>query len=818
MYLIRNKTQATVSTAGRKAYNLFLLKEYFNVPEFCVVSTAGFVDYQKTGYIGNDLLREISACLEQFFSGGKIAVRSSATSEDLPGLSFAGLYTTVLDVSNAAAGLAAIKKVFDSINNERAKVYCQKMHVPAGTMAVIIQHQLQPEVSGIMVTHSPFNVDEVLIECCPGLGEKLVAGEIVPTRYRFKDGKTIEHKGEDLLSQTQIYELVQVGKKIECIFSSPQDIEWAIEHGKLWVLQSRPVFVHDSVPRRRCTVWCNVNVRETIPDPVSPMMWSLFEKFLLPMIMIDVFGLPLTREKYRQYPGVENLSGRLYWNVNNTLAYGKTIGPFLDLMEADRNLDPQMATAMRAVDFESLPNLMPATKTLVFSVSAMIRLIHFVVKSFFFPKVFLRKLTQVNKEFEEQVKTIELTEDILTALHRIEKNIAMETFARRYFGGIFLSIFYFILLQKFLGLRMGKTGEAIARKSIIGLIDKTGQMAIALDQLSILAGKKQSRAAVESLRELYATDVEFQQAYDEFISEYGHRGPAEFDIASKTYCEDPAIVFRMIAIPRDARSYVSKRSEIINEILNSLKPMERTIFKLFLPRLEIFVPMRENGKHYYFKQMAKIRDQFLVIDRNLKEKGYLKKERDIFFMSWDDLKAVGEQNLKPSQTLQLVADKKKEWELFKQAPVPDIIYESGERVTAAIAGGKILMGEPLSYGIVRAKVRVIHDLEESDKLKKGEILVTHHSDPGWTPLFMVASGVIVEVGGLICHAAMVARELGIPAVVLKGATSLIADGMLIELDADTGRVTILNKSQIPSTKSFTPLDSKHLTGQANHKS
>jgi len=122
--------------------------------------------------------------------------------------------------------------------------------------------------------------------------------------------------------------------------------------------------------------------------------------------------------------------------------------------------------------------------------------------------------------------------------------------------------------------------------------------------------------------------------------------------------------------------------------------------------------------------------------------------------------------------------------------VPDIIYESGERITTSVQQSGTLSGEPLSGGKIKARARIIADFSKIHRLKRGEILITHHADPGWTPLFTFAAGLIVEVGGVICHAAMVARELGIPALSVPGATSLIRDGSVIELDADEGRVTV----------------------------
>jgi len=794
IYTVKNSREANPKTVGSKAWTLLLLKEHFNIPEFLVVSTEDFRDYQINKQISFELQRDLVKTLEYFLRKGPVVIRSSGTAEDLPGLSFAGMYTTVLDVATVEDGIRAIMRVWDSMNSLRVKIYCRKMNVPLGEMAVIIQHQLKPETSGVMITQSPFAVNEILIECCEGLGEKLVSGKITPTRYRVKNNKVIEQKGENLLSQKQLDDLTDAGKRIEKIFKSPQDIEWSIENSKLFILQSRPVLVHGSTPRRKCTVWCNVNVRETIPDPVSPLMWSLFDDFLFPLIILDVFGFPLSISEYRKYPGVENLSGRLYWNMNNTMAYGKTVAPLLNLLESNKNLDPQMAIAFKSVDLKSLPSLMPFLKNLSFSIVALIRLTNFLFKSFFFHRSFRKKYILFNKKFEEKISSFMIADSLKEALKNIENWMAIKVFARHYFGGIFLSLFYLILLQRLFSLRLGKKGEAMARKSITGLMDKTGEMAMALDCLSILAHKKLGKVTFESLKDLYKSDQEFKNKFDAFIDEFGHRGPAEFEIASTTFREDHELVFRMLIAPREMRDYSFIHKQAIKDLMDMLRPIERTILKIFLPRLEAYVPLRENGKHYYFKQMAKIKDQFFVIDKLLRDQGFLKQEQDIFFLSWNDLKVINDKKITQREVLGLVETRKKEWELYRKVHVPDIIYESGERVTGTITPGIILSGEPLSFGIVKARACVVKEFKESSKLKKGEILVTHHTDPAWTPLFTIASGVIIEVGGLVCHAAMVAREMGIPAVVVKGATDIIPDGAAIELDADLGKAIIIENS------------------------
>lgn len=792
MYIINRRSRSNPQLVGAKAHNLFRLARRFSVPEFMVISTRALSEYLRAGEIQPVLKQEIEKTLRGFLSKGKVAVRSSCTAEDLAGVSFAGMYTTVLDVGDVDHGLDAIVRVWGSAQSARVAEYCRHMDVRAGQMAVIIQHQLDPEFSGVMVTQSPFSISEVLIECCEGLGDKLVSGAVTPTRYRIRNGKTIEQRGADLLPPKRLKELVAAGKRIEHAFGSAQDIEWAVENGKLYILQSRPVIVHATARRSKGKVWCNANVRETIPDPISPMTWSIFDTSFFPGIMIDVFDFPITEEQYKQFRPVEMLSGRLYWNINNTLAYGKPIGPLLDFIKGDRAVDPQMATAFRSVDIENLPQILRAPRMFLFSITALTRLFYYLALSFIRYGWMRNKITRVNAEMDEFCAGFETSADLRNAIAKVKDwmRVVLKRFARKYFGGIFLGVFNLGLLGIILSIRMGKKGEALARKTIIGIIDKTGEMAISINRLAQCARERLPVVSVAALRKLYRHDPGFRAKVDRFMDEYGHRGPGEFDVASLNWREDHDMLYKVIATARDSGGYHVEREGIIGDILASVKPFERHMLKTFIPRLEAFMPLRENGKHYYLKATARTKDQLLQAGKSLVEEGYVKNPRDIFFLTLRDLEGIVNRSLVKRDVRAIVDQRKKQWHEYRRAEVPDIIYESGERITTPARRSDTLIGEPLSSGKIKARARIISDFSKINRLKHGEILVTHHADPGWTPLFTIASGLIIEVGGVVCHAAMVARELGIPALSLAGATSAIPDGALVELDAEEGRVVL----------------------------
>ncbi len=789
-YFVRSHEPASIERVGSKAMSLFRLARHLNVPDFVVLAARAYQEFAPQSVLAAELEEEIKDVFQMFLAGGPVAVRSSATAEDTPGASFAGMYNTSLNITSVEDGIEAVVKTWRSLDSERAVSYRKKIDCDRGVMAVIIQHQLKPETSGVIFTADPLGRDDLLIECCSGLGEKFVSGSVEPSRYRIRKNVVHTRTGDDILSDNQINELIKTGKKIEGLFNGPQDIEWAYENGQLYILQSRPITKIATV-KKKGTVWSNVNVRETIPDPISPMMYSIFESIMFPLIIIDTFGVPISRKQYYKYPAVERVLGRLYWNVNNTMALGRTIDPIMRLLSADKNLDPQMAAAFKEVDLKTIPALIPFFRSVIFSISAMMRMTTFIIKSSIFMRGTVKKVNRELFETLAMAEEYEVTADLNEGVKKVQKLITdiANKITRRYFGGLFLSLFYFILLGVVLKLRTGKKGETIARKTIVGLIDRTGEMVIAVEELADLAQKKIRNFDVGEIKNLYNTDEEFKNSFDDFIRKFGHRGPAEFDVASPNWREDHNMLFRLIATHKKVRRE-QDRKQIIKEIINNVRPFERFVIKLLLPRIEAFAPLRENGKHYYFKANAKAKDQFFKISEQLVAKKYYDDIRDIFFLELEDLNAITGGRVTPDQIRATVSRRKKERIEYEKIDAPDLVFDDGQTVSFSCETGPIMTGEPVSFGRVRGKACIVRDFKSSSKLRPGEILVTHHTDPGWMPLFSVCGGVIVEAGGLICHAAMVARELGVPAVVLRNATSAIPDGTVIELDADVGKITL----------------------------
>jgi phosphohistidine swiveling domain-containing protein len=779
---------------GAKASNLFRIKTHVTVPEFVVVSTEAFREFKEHGDVPAGLRTEIQSILTEAFHDQPVAVRSSGTAEDLAGRSYAGMYTTVLNVVGADAVMNAIARVWESNDSKRVQAYRAQHDLKPGSMAVILQEQIDADVSGVMMTSVKQQGGETIIECCKGLGDKLVSGEITPTRYRIQRQKVIEQSGGDLLSRTVLLELVATGKKLQMIFHVPQDIEWAFQNDRLYILQARPLTTAVRSSRKQNMVWCNANLRETIPDPISPMGYSFFNEIWLPDIIINVFGFPLTRDQYHEYPPVERVLGRMYWNLNNTAAYGRSIAPILNFMKGGTAVDPQFGAAMESIDIQYIPQLVPAFTMIRFTINAMVRMPFFLFKTYWRFRAAAQSIERAFLKVDQHAKRMAPSHDLQSGINNVREWVqAMsDPDGTRYFSGLLISVFYLALLIKLLGWRMGKKGEAIARMTTYGLIDKTGEMVRAMQDLSSKAQQKLDSLSGKALDVLYEQDPAFHKQFDAFLDEFGHRGPAEFDAASINWREDPGQVLRIIKNMPSTR-HTESRESYIRKLLQDLPPCAKFIVKGFLPRIEHLVPIRETGKHYLFKILGRIKEQLFLLDHDLRRRGWIKEKRDIYFLSLSDLEAIRKGRLQGNGVTRIIAQNKKEWDEYRNCAAPDIVYEDDRRagIGALVKGN--LCGTPISFGRVQGRARIIRSFKESQNLNQGEIMITHHTDPGWTPLFPIAGGVVIEVGGLICHAAMVARELGLPAIVLPGATSSIPDGAQIELDADEGKITILNK-------------------------
>jgi pyruvate,water dikinase len=755
----------------------------------------------------------LAEAVEHFNDTALFAVRSSSPEEDLAGSSFAGGYETVLGVSRATIE-DAVRRCFASCLDVRVVLYKREHGFDVSTpkIAVVIQEQIASEISGVGFSLNPVtnNFDEAVFNANWGLGETVVAGTVTPDSFtvdrlsqdiRTRDlgtketsiwldenGGTSEklgyRSGEVTLSDPQLVELTNLINTVEKLFEKPIDIEWAFAKNQLYLLQARPITAYVPVPPEMLTepgkpkrLYLDATISlQGVYNPLSPMATSLFRRMIERAAktadITAVFNLSTA------IPWVS--SGRIYVNLSNVLALGKqnriakilsNIDPIAGKIIASANSEEYKSKTFRR------PSLPPR---LVIPVAKLVGRIAYCL---FFPDRAYQNSQKALRRFRE------------TAYELAGRNLPFLDFVDRLFEHLTVAMFNHcvtltaasrIALQRIKIIARSRKGHDCDefRKLEFALPhNPTTEMGLALFDVSQDADK-----------------------WNPFIKQYGHRGPGEIDIASQRYRENPQLLQDLLESMRQSpgENPREKFAKNGNERLETFQRMQSAVRK----RNPIFAAEME-GLYRVFETLGGYREAhkfylILVIDlirtRVLKEAdaflaaGRLDNRNQVFDLTLDQFVAALED---PDQPL-------KEWSRTNREPLnrlvrvrqlPTIFDSRGLilRPKAEVGGEGEFLGTPISAGTVRGRVKVLRAPDEKPLLR-GEILVARATDPGWTPLFINAAGVILETGGLLQHGALVAREYGLPCVAgIVDATDIWPDGTLVEVDGSAGIVRMVTE-------------------------
>lgn len=789
-----------------------------------------------------------------------VAVRSSATAEDLPGLAFAGQQDTYLNVSGERAVLDAVKKCWGSLWTARAMAYRARNHIPPDeiALAVVVQEMVPSESSGVAFTANPVTGrrDEIVIDASFGLGEAIVSGQVDPDHYvvalqtwkikeRRLGAKELaimptgdqgtapvrqDRSHEQALPDEQIVELAKMVWRASEHFGAPQDIEWARVQGRLYLLQSRPITSLYPLPAlagEGLRVYVNFNFIQGVTDPLTPLG-------------SDVLRLPM--RGLLEPTGIHASIGRILPAAGSRL--------FLDMTDLLR--DPRL----RRVAYSLLDRTDSAARQIV---SRLVQEGRVPTQRMLTPRHILTLLRG----------TLPIAGQALSALYAPEKGrerafASAEQFrakgkehasSARDLDGRLLAL-EDDLTHSEAEVGLAAMPPALGAISLVQVVDgwltkwlgeKPGA-ALPLTRglphnvttemdLKLWAVAQEVRAdpsaaealrtqPVESLVESYRQGqlpAIAQRALAGFLNAYGMRGVAEIDIGRPRWRDDPTPIFHtlrsylQIQDPNQAPDVVFRRGAEQAERLAAEygERVRRTRFgwlraKLLsgaIRRIRVLGVLREVPLFYLVQVIDIYRTALLDSARELVAQGKLERPEDIFFVPFETLRrfARGEQiDLKRT-----VAPNRTEYEHeVVRRQIPRVLLSNGaafyEGVGDADAGGNELVGEAVSPGVAEGRVRVILD-PHGARLEPGEILVCPSTDPGWTPLFLTASGLVMEVGGMITHGSVVAREYGVPAVVgVHNATSRLKTGERVRVDGTSGRVTVLDAEDTRTTGSETP--------------
>ncbi len=741
-----------------------------------------------------------------------VAVRSGAA------VSMPGMMDTILNCGSDPAIepwdalCQAINAVFASWHSDRARAYRQHHDVRGvvGT-AVNVQAMFPSERSGVLFTANPNDpaANEMLIEASWGLGEAVVSGAVTPDIY-ILDATSHATKrvvpgarpgNEPALTETQLLELAELGQRIATHFQVPSDIEWGIADGRLALLQTRKIrgleIVEDiergrqeeiarlrGLTKSEPAVWVVHNLSETLPAP-TPLTWDLVRWFMSAEGGYGQMYRLLGHRPQESQPGIgflELIAGRVYVDPRRAAEFHFGRLPFdydLDEVLRDRTAIDRPPTRFNLDRADSLFFFRwPGMLLGMFRVGRRMKQLERTARERF-ESVAVPKL----EEFLAKANRVELsklsTPDLLAELRRrrdfVLGEFAAESLLPGFFGGLAHERLRLMLAQ----LLGPDEGEQLAGQLTTGLgNDVTVEQSVAL--FEVAAGR---------------------ESVEEFLSRFGHRAANEMELSQPRWREDRDFVVRMIDRFRGS-SGASPRERHAAQV-EARRQAETSLPKLlaeaggssFLERIthdlrqsQELLPYRELGKFHLIRGYETLRAVLMELGRRW-DLG-----RDVFFLnecSLTQYEAVSAAKWEGS-----VAQRKLRWQSSQKLALPDVIDSrqlddfGRPRIVKANANHTRLECRPIASGTARGRARIVFDPGDVTDLGDDAILVCPSTDPGWTPLFVHAKGLIVERGGVLSHGAIVARDFGIPAVVLESATQLIPDGAMIELDANHGVVVL----------------------------
>ena len=781
---------------------------------------------------------EIKKALESLSDSKLFAVRSSSPEEDLEGFSFAGGYETFLGVTKENI-FEKVRLAFVSCLDYRVQCYklAHGFNVLEPRIAVVVQEQVNSEVSGVVFSINPLtnNYDEVVFNANWGLGESVVSGACTPDTVivdkwkmqvknracgpkeakilLLEDGGTKvveEEKNSELcLSDGTALSLTRYVKTLEDIFRKPVDIEWAVSKDKEYILQARPITSYVPLPEELLTapgkpkkLFMDVSLAvQALEKPVSKMGCSIMKR--------------LGREAGKRFYGVEFFAdqrkgfsrivgGRFYIEISKGFAFysKESIAKKIEI------IDPVVANSLRSVNVKDYGyDLSPKTLAVPFTlVPNLVKLL---------PKIINARAFPYKAHVAAQKGLVEYKKEIDVAA---KENVSVSKLADKMFA-ITIKFLTNYSVPCFMGSRyalerMKKAAriidDEVLKKLELALPHNvTTEMGLELYQLSKLLKSKDASLDPEKPLKDQKLPSEFIERWEQFIKQYGHRGPGELDIASERYRENPTSLLQQIQSLSQLKNGknpqsrfdegVKEREETYQLICERLKDIDKSKLNRFRTTYnawEMLGGYRELHKYCLIYMMDKLRQRLQKDGKTLVEKGQLDNVDQIFDLTLEDLDKHGPWS---KEDLREIVEKNTEFtdRLKNVARLPALIDSRGEiiRPKASTIEDGVVVGAPISSGVVRGKIKVLHSPDEKP-LEPGEILVARSTDPGWTPLFVNAGGLILEVGGLLQHGALVAREYGLPCVGgVIGATHLWEDGVMVEVNGDTGTVKIVDSSK-----------------------
>jgi pyruvate,water dikinase len=814
--------------------------------ELAAVARAALLDAS----VPDAIVRAIAAAYEDLGEGSApVAVRSSATAEDLPHASFAGQQDTYLNVVGRDALVEAVRRCWASLWTDRAVSYRSSNGIDhrGVHLAVAVQRMIEASVAGVLFTANPLTgrLRQAVIDASPGLGEAVVSGAVNPDHFLVDTatGAFVERRlgdkrmavratagggtqrveldsgaNEASLSDEQVRALAALGSRVEAHYGAPQDIEWAIDgEDGLWLLQARPITTLFPLPAgapatdEDLHVYFSGSVAQGVYRPLTPMGLQAFR--LVGSGMAALAGHP-PRNPYDGPSPVHDAAGRLFIDVTPGLR-SRLGRPLMDL--ATRHMEARTAPILRSLALD--PRLAGPPAPLrpllgaVLTVLVRGRVPPHVLQAFVRPEAARARAVRAEAEFRAARDAAPRNaEERLAAVERLLPGIPL-----RILRGVVPAFATGMLSSFIAGRLLGNLATDDERRVTLRALpyNPTTEMDLTLWALAqeVRADPEAARTVRETPPQELARDYDvgdlppaLQTGLTSFLSAYGHRGVAEIDLGLPRWSEDPAYILGVLAnylrledperapdvqFERAAREARGMVAELTRRAARRGR-LRGALVGFFLDRARALAGLREMPKFCIILAFARARALLAPVGEELVKAGRLESAEDIYFVTLPEAHA----GLQGRDLHPLVRERRSVYAReVQRRHVPRVLLSDGTEPDARVgdafeATNGVLRGTAASGGVVKGIARVILDPNGAD-LRPGEILVAPSTDPGWTPLFLTAGGLVMEMGGAMSHGSVVAREYGIPAVVgVPDATERIVTGQGITVDGSRGTVAI----------------------------
>jgi phosphoenolpyruvate synthase/pyruvate phosphate dikinase len=779
--------------------------------------------------IPQDIKEEITRRLSGLGENEPFAVRSSATAEDLPMASFAGLHDTYLNVMGNEAVLKHIKKCWASLFNERAVAYRLRNGFDHREVrpAVVVQRMVFPQAAGVLFTADPVicNRKVVSIDACYGLGDALVSGRVNADKYKVRSGRVIDKKisakkrasyalkeggtkeqeieprmrNRQVLTDGQILKLEGIGRRIEKHFGCPQDIEWCLADETFYIVQSRPITTLYPIPEAETQdnrVYISVGHQQMMTGPMKPLGLSFF---------LLTTNAPMVKA-----------GGRLFVDVTQMLASPGSREVLLNNMgQHDPLMKDALMTVLERDLIKPLPNdkkeQVPGKGNKGASPAG------FQAQTEIHPAIvsdLIRKSQASIEKLRQDIRRLsgsDLFDFILEDIRELKGLLSNPQSMGAIMAGMNASHWINEKMEKWLG-------EKNAADTLSQSVPNNITSEMGLELLDVADAIRPYPEVIEYLRHVkddgFLEEIakleggkEARDAFLSFLNKYGMRCSGEIDITKPRWSESPAALVPMLLSNiknfepnAGKRKFEQGRQEALNkeqELLGRLKQLpdgEQKVkeTKRMIDLLRDFSGYREYPKYGMVSRYFLYKQALMKEAERLMLEGVIHEKEDIFYLTFEELRKVVRTNILDYRAIRLRRD---EYKLYEKLTPPRVITSDGEIIAGEYKRENLpaqaVAGLPVSSGVVEGRARVVLKLEDAH-LEEGDILVTPFTDPSWTPLFVSIKGLVTEVGGLMTHGAVIAREYGLPAVVgVENAARLIKDGQRIRVNGTEGYIEIL---------------------------